>query len=89
MKNNHLNQAIHDEREAIIELRVQLRLLQMQRLMQEQQTQDDGEERGDNATSALQHRDAVSDARIAHEQPKSVKEALKPSPSKDHKETSI
>ncbi|XP_032875720.1 ralA-binding protein 1 isoform X2 [Amblyraja radiata] len=63
--------------------------LEMQRLMQEQQTQDDGEERGDNATSALQHRDAVSDARIAHEQPKSVKETLKPSPSKDRKETSI
>lgn len=31
IKNTHLNQAIHEEREAIIELRVQLRLLQMQR----------------------------------------------------------
>uniref|UniRef100_A0A4W2FIQ9 RalA binding protein 1 n=1 Tax=Bos indicus x Bos taurus TaxID=30522 RepID=A0A4W2FIQ9_BOBOX len=31
IKNNHLNQAIHEEREAIIELRVQLRLLQLQR----------------------------------------------------------
>ncbi|XP_051878948.1 ralA-binding protein 1 isoform X1 [Pristis pectinata] len=89
VKNNHLNQAIHDEREAIIELRVQLRLLQMQRLKQEQRTQEDGEERGDNATGALQHRDAASDARIAHEQPKSVKETLKPSPSKDRKETPI
>uniref|UniRef100_G1DFV4 RalA-binding protein 1 n=1 Tax=Capra hircus TaxID=9925 RepID=G1DFV4_CAPHI len=31
IKNNHLNQAIHEEREAILELRVQLRLLQLQR----------------------------------------------------------
>ncbi|XP_048219181.1 ralA-binding protein 1 [Perognathus longimembris pacificus] len=31
IKNNHLNQAVHLEREAIIELRVQLRLLQRQR----------------------------------------------------------
>ncbi|KAB1258424.1 RalA-binding protein 1 [Camelus dromedarius] len=31
IKNNHLNQAVHEEREAIIELRVQLRLLQLQR----------------------------------------------------------
>ncbi|KAJ8272890.1 hypothetical protein GJAV_G00094650 [Gymnothorax javanicus] len=34
-KNTHLNQAIHEEQEAIIELRVQLRLLQSQRLQQE------------------------------------------------------
>ncbi|GCC27527.1 hypothetical protein chiPu_0005952 [Chiloscyllium punctatum] len=89
VKNNHLNQAIHDEREAIIELRVQLRLLQMQRLKRENQTQEDAEELGENATSAQQHRDVVSDSRVAQEQPKSVKETLKPSPSKDRKETSI
>ena len=35
IKNNHLNQAIHEEREAIIELRVQLRLLQLQRARSE------------------------------------------------------
>ncbi|XP_020370437.2 ralA-binding protein 1 [Rhincodon typus] len=89
VKNNHLNQAIHDEREAIIELRVQLRLLQMQRLKREKQTQEDAEELGENATGAQQHRDIVSDARVVQEQPKSVKETLKPSPSKDRKETSI
>uniref|UniRef100_S4RFT5 Dinitrophenyl S-glutathione ATPase n=1 Tax=Petromyzon marinus TaxID=7757 RepID=S4RFT5_PETMA len=36
IKNNHLNQAIHEEREAIIELRVQIRLLKSQRNRQEQ-----------------------------------------------------
>uniref|UniRef100_A0A3P8WNM2 RalA binding protein 1 n=1 Tax=Cynoglossus semilaevis TaxID=244447 RepID=A0A3P8WNM2_CYNSE len=34
-KNTHLNQAIHEEQEAILELRVQLRLLQNQKLQQE------------------------------------------------------
>ncbi|XP_021545148.1 ralA-binding protein 1 isoform X2 [Neomonachus schauinslandi] len=43
IKNNHLNQAIHEEREAIIELRVQLRLLQLQRAKPEAQAQDDDE----------------------------------------------
>uniref|UniRef100_A0A8C5ARP7 RalA binding protein 1 n=1 Tax=Gadus morhua TaxID=8049 RepID=A0A8C5ARP7_GADMO len=35
-KNTHLNQAIHEEQEAILELRVQLRLLQSHKLQQEQ-----------------------------------------------------
>ncbi|XP_059977494.1 ralA-binding protein 1 isoform X3 [Lagenorhynchus albirostris] len=39
IKNNHLNQAIHEEREAIIELRVQLRLLQLQRTRPEPQAE--------------------------------------------------
>ncbi|KAI4880617.1 hypothetical protein NFI96_021160 [Prochilodus magdalenae] len=34
-KNTHLNQAIHEEQEAILELRVQLRLLQSQKLQQD------------------------------------------------------
>lgn len=34
-KNTHLNQAIHEEQEAILELRVQLRLLQTHKLQQE------------------------------------------------------
>uniref|UniRef100_A0A8C1TUQ0 RalA binding protein 1 n=1 Tax=Cyprinus carpio TaxID=7962 RepID=A0A8C1TUQ0_CYPCA len=34
-KNTHLNQAIHEEQEAILELRVQLRLLQSHKLQQE------------------------------------------------------
>lgn len=45
IKNNHLNQAVHEEREAIIELRVQLRLLQTQRARAEQQAQEDEEPR--------------------------------------------
>uniref|UniRef100_A0A8D3DFI3 RalA binding protein 1 n=1 Tax=Scophthalmus maximus TaxID=52904 RepID=A0A8D3DFI3_SCOMX len=35
-KNTHLNQAIHEEQEAILELRVQLRLLHSQKLHEEQ-----------------------------------------------------
>lgn len=34
-KNTHLNQAIHEEQEAILELRVQLRLLQSHKLQQD------------------------------------------------------
>lgn len=34
-KNTHLNQAIHEEQEAILELRVQLRLLQSHKLQHE------------------------------------------------------
>ncbi|XP_007895438.2 ralA-binding protein 1 isoform X1 [Callorhinchus milii] len=80
VKNNHLNQAIHDEREAIIELRVQLRLLQMQRLKQE--TQEDGDELAKGNAAPQQHRDNVAETKV-------VKEALKPSPNKDRKETAI
>lgn len=36
-KNTHLNQAIHEEQEAILELRVQLRLLQSHKQQQQQQ----------------------------------------------------
>ncbi|XP_029970530.1 ralA-binding protein 1 [Salarias fasciatus] len=36
-KNTHLNQAIHEEQEAILELRVQLRLLQSHKLQQQQE----------------------------------------------------
>ncbi|XP_077472062.1 ralA-binding protein 1 [Stigmatopora argus] len=38
-KNTHLNQAIHEEQEAILELRVQLRLLQSSKLQHELATQ--------------------------------------------------
>ncbi|KAK7878032.1 hypothetical protein WMY93_031313 [Mugilogobius chulae] len=39
-KNTHLNQAIHEEQEAILELRVQLRLLQNHKQQQQQQQQE-------------------------------------------------
>lgn len=76
IKNNHLNQAIHEEREAIIELRVQLRLLQMQRAKGEPQAPEDEEAERRGADGGP-------------EQPKAGKEPAKPSPSKDRKETPI
>lgn len=79
IKNNHLNQAVHEEREAIIELRVQLRLLQLQRARPEPQGQDDDEP----------PRDGALEVKAAKEQPKAGKEQAKPSPSRDRKETPI
>ncbi|XP_054624793.1 ralA-binding protein 1 [Dunckerocampus dactyliophorus] len=43
-KNTHLNQAIHEEQEAILELRVQLRLLQGHKLQQELAVQPPAEQ---------------------------------------------
>ncbi|CAO2631174.1 RalA-binding protein 1 [Lemmus lemmus] len=81
IKNNHLNQAVHEEREAIIELRVQLQLLQMQRAKSKQQLQEDEEpeRRGGIGPPPC---DGILEVRAAKEQ-------VKPSPSKDRKETSI
>lgn len=81
IKNNHLNQAVHEEREAIIELRVQLRLLQMQRAKSEQQLQED-EEPERRGGIGLPPCDGVLEVKAAKEQ-------VKPSPSKDRKETPI
>uniref|UniRef100_A0A8C3IXT5 Dinitrophenyl S-glutathione ATPase n=1 Tax=Chrysemys picta bellii TaxID=8478 RepID=A0A8C3IXT5_CHRPI len=88
LRNNHLNQAIHEEREAIIELRVQLRLLQMQRAKPEQQVQEEDEPEKRGGVSQ-QQRDSVLETKAAKEQSKAVKELVKPSPSKDRKETPI
>uniref|UniRef100_G3RTI1 RalA-binding protein 1 n=1 Tax=Gorilla gorilla gorilla TaxID=9595 RepID=G3RTI1_GORGO len=88
LRNNHLNQAIHEEREAIIELRVQLRLLQMQRAKAEQQAQED-EEPEWRGGAVQPPRDGVLEPKAAKEQPKAGKEPAKPSPSRDRKETSI
>uniref|UniRef100_A0A2K6CU51 Rho-GAP domain-containing protein n=1 Tax=Macaca nemestrina TaxID=9545 RepID=A0A2K6CU51_MACNE len=88
IKNNHLNQAIHEEREAIIELRVQLRLLQMQRAKAEQQAQEDQEPEW-RGGAVQPPRDGVLEPKAAKEQPKAGKEPAKPSPSRDRKETSI
>ncbi|KAM6217816.1 ralA-binding protein 1 [Rhynchocyon petersi] len=88
IKNNHLNQAIHEEREAIIELRVQLRLLQLQRFQCEQLAPDEEEpERHGGVAQSL--RDGVLETRAMKEQPKAIKEQVKPSPSKDRKETPL
>ncbi|KAJ1200367.1 hypothetical protein NDU88_004191 [Pleurodeles waltl] len=87
IKNNHLNQAVHEEREAIIELRVQLRLLQRQRAKSEQLQEE--EEPAKRGVLALQQRDIVSDSKTAKDQPKVAKEQVRPSPNKDRKETPI
>lgn len=89
IKNNHLNQAIHEEREAIIELRVQLRLLQMQRAKAEQQVQEEEELEKRGGPLQQPSRDTVPETKAAKEQPKAIKEPVKPSPSKDRKETPI
>ncbi|KAM6276285.1 ralA-binding protein 1 isoform 1-T3 [Spheniscus humboldti] len=87
IKNNHLNQAIHEEREAIIELRVQLRLLQRAKSEQQVQEEEEPEKRGG---VSQQQRDSVLETKAAKEQPKASKEQqVKPSPSKDRKETPI
>ncbi|KAG7455486.1 hypothetical protein MATL_G00257210 [Megalops atlanticus] len=83
-KNTHLNQAIHEEQEAIIELRVQLRLLQSQRLQSAQPvhpaqpTQPSPEARPDEVPP----RDAPVNGKPPAEPPK-------PSPSKDRRETNL
>ncbi|XP_076562384.2 uncharacterized protein LOC143433951 [Arvicanthis niloticus] len=53
IKNDHLNQAVHEEREAIIGLRVQLQLLQMQGAMSEQQLQEEEEPERQEGTAPL------------------------------------
>uniref|UniRef100_A0A2K5YDR1 Rho-GAP domain-containing protein n=1 Tax=Mandrillus leucophaeus TaxID=9568 RepID=A0A2K5YDR1_MANLE len=81
IKNDHLNQAIHKEREAIIE---QFQLLQVQPATAEQQAQED--EEPEWRTGAVEPpRDGVLEP-IA---PKAGKEPVKPLPSRDSKETSI
>uniref|UniRef100_A0A8V0XDD4 RalA binding protein 1 n=1 Tax=Gallus gallus TaxID=9031 RepID=A0A8V0XDD4_CHICK len=87
IKNNHLNQAIHEEREAIIELRVQLRLLQRAKSEQQAQEEEEAEKR---VGASQQQRDGALETKAAKEQPKASKEQqVKPSPSKDRKETPI
>uniref|UniRef100_A0ABK0LB85 RalA binding protein 1 like 1 n=1 Tax=Rattus norvegicus TaxID=10116 RepID=A0ABK0LB85_RAT len=80
INNNHLNQAVSEEREAIVELRVQLRLLQMQGAKSEQQLQEEEPERqGDTGPLPCEGVPEVIAA----------KEQVKPSPSKDPKETDL
>ncbi|XP_040835169.1 ralA-binding protein 1 isoform X2 [Ochotona curzoniae] len=87
IKNNHLNQAIHEEREAIIELRVQLRLLQ--RAKAEPPAPDDEEPERRGAAGQPPRDSGGPETKAAKEQPQAGKEAAKPSPSKDRKETPI
>ncbi|XP_048856738.1 ralA-binding protein 1 [Brienomyrus brachyistius] len=98
-KNTHLNQAIHEEQEAIIELRVQLRLLQSHKLQQEQvaQSVQAGQPSQPSPEARPEEpgkRSATQPAVPAGDSPapsngKVTKEVLKPSPSKDRWETNL
>uniref|UniRef100_A0A2K5XAW2 Rho-GAP domain-containing protein n=1 Tax=Mandrillus leucophaeus TaxID=9568 RepID=A0A2K5XAW2_MANLE len=79
-KNNHLNQAIQEERKVIMELHVQLQLLQMQGPKAEQQVQEDQEDQEPEWRGLP--RDGVLWPKEAKRQPKAGKELVKPSPSR-------
>ncbi|RXN06050.1 ralA-binding 1 [Labeo rohita] len=102
-KNTHLNQAIHEEQEAILELRVQLRLLQSHKLHQEltapptseqaPPSQPSPEERSradepiKRAAAVAIESSAAAAATPANGKP--GKDAMKPSPSKDKREANL
>lgn len=99
-KNTHLNQAIHEEQEAILELRVQLRLLQSHKLQQEltaqppaeqaPPTQPSPEARSDEQTKRSVAAVApTADAAAATTNGKAAKDPSKPSPNKDKRDTNM
>ncbi|XP_048021033.1 ralA-binding protein 1 isoform X2 [Megalobrama amblycephala] len=103
-KNTHLNQAIHEEQEAILELRVQLRLLQSHKLQQQELTappsaeqappcQPSPEERsrGDEPIkrAAAVAMESTASTVAASTNGKPGKDAMKPSPSKDKREANL
>lgn len=98
-KNTHLNQAIHEEQEAILELRVQLRLLQSHKLQQERTVQLPDEQAppsqpSPEARSEEQSKRPVTavaagvDAAVSANG-KTAKDPAKPSPSKDRRDTNM
>ncbi|XP_027144751.1 ralA-binding protein 1 [Larimichthys crocea] len=99
-KNTHLNQAIHEEQEAILELRVQLRLLQSQKLQQEltvQQppveqappTQPSPEPRSEEQTKRPVATVAAATDAAVSANGKAAKDPSKPSPNKDRRDTNM
>ncbi|XP_056149056.1 ralA-binding protein 1 [Lampris incognitus] len=101
-KNTHLNQAIHEEQEAILELRVQLRLLQSHKLQQELTVQPAAEQAlptqpSPEARSEEQTKRSVASAvpatagadPAASANGKVAKDPSKPSPGKDRRETNM
>lgn len=69
-------------------MRVQLRLLQLQRAKSEPQAPE--EEEPERRVGAVQPpRDSAPETKATKEQPKAGKEQAKPSPSRDRKETPI
>ncbi|XP_053186050.1 ralA-binding protein 1 [Scomber japonicus] len=98
-KNTHLNQAIHEEQEAILELRVQLRLLQSHKLQQELTVQPPAEQvpppqpspearSEEQAKRSVTAAAAVTDV-AASANGKAVKDPSKPSPSKDRRDANM
>ncbi|KAM9323718.1 ralA-binding protein 1 isoform 2-T2 [Pholidichthys leucotaenia] len=96
-KNTHLNQAIHEEQEAILELRVQLRLLQSHKLQQELTIQPQAEQApppqpSPEARSEEQAKRSVTtaaDTATVSANGKAAKDPSKPSPSKDKRDTNM
>ncbi|XP_015237730.1 PREDICTED: ralA-binding protein 1 isoform X1 [Cyprinodon variegatus] len=99
-KNTHLNQAIHEEQEAILELRVQLRLLQSHKQQQQELTVPPSAEQvpasqpSPEARSEEQTKRSASTAAAAADAPaptngKAPKDPSKPSPNKDRRDTNI
>ncbi|KAM4552211.1 ralA-binding protein 1 [Odontesthes bonariensis] len=100
-KNTHLNQAIHEEQEAILELRVQLRLLQSHKQQQEltvqppaeqaPPTQPSPEPRSEEQTkrSVTAAAAPASAETPASTNGKAAKDPSKPSPSKDRRDTNM
>ncbi|XP_062377750.1 ralA-binding protein 1 [Sardina pilchardus] len=101
-KNTHLNQAIHEEQEAILELRVQLRLLQSHKPLSVAEQAPPTQASPDDATAAPSVAMAATAtpgvggavgegvvAAVATVNGKPVKDSLKPSPSKDRRENNM
>ncbi|PWA29979.1 hypothetical protein CCH79_00009661 [Gambusia affinis] len=100
-KNTHLNQAIHEEQEAILELRVQLRLLQSHKQQQQQEltvpppaeqappTQPSPEARSEEQTKRSISTVAATGDAPAPTNGKPLKDPSKPSPSKDRRDTNM
>uniref|UniRef100_A0A672IWH5 Rho-GAP domain-containing protein n=1 Tax=Salarias fasciatus TaxID=181472 RepID=A0A672IWH5_SALFA len=84
-KNTHLNQAIHEEQEAILELRVQLRLLQSHKLQQQQEVT---QPKRSVAVAAAAAAAAATDTAAAANG-KAAKDPSKPSPSKDRRDAGV
>lgn len=99
-KNTHLNQAIHEEQEAILELRVQLRLMQSHKLQQELTVQPPAEQtpppaqpspepRAEEQTKRSVATVATAADTSASSNGKAAKDPSKPSPNKDKRDTNM
>ncbi|XP_031720837.1 ralA-binding protein 1 [Anarrhichthys ocellatus] len=100
-KNTHLNQAIHEEQEAILELRVQLRLLQSHKLQQELTVpppppppplpaeQAPPVQPSPEPRTEEQTKRSVDGDSAASSNGKAAKDPSKPSPNKDRRDTNM